>query len=43
MDSNSNDSDKDINSNRRDLLRKSAYADYATPLITVLLVERMRS
>ena len=43
MDSNSNDSDKDINSNRRDLLRKSVYAAYATPLITALLMERMRS
>ena len=33
------DHDKDLDRNRREFLRKSVYAAYATPLITALLVE----
>ena len=39
MDSNSNDDEKNHDADRRDFLRKSIYAAYATPLITALLVE----
>lgn len=39
MDSNSNDNEKNHDADRRDFLRKSIYAAYATPLITALLVE----
>lgn len=38
MDSNSNDNEKNHDADRRDFLRKSVYAAYATPLITPLLV-----
>lgn len=34
-----NKTDKEIDDKRRDFLRKSVYAAYATPLITTLLVE----
>lgn len=30
----------DVDTNRRDFLRKSAYAAYATPVIVALLVEK---
>jgi hypothetical protein len=39
MDSNNNDNEKNHDTGRREFLRKSVYAAYATPLITALLVE----
>jgi hypothetical protein len=39
MASNSNDDEKNHDADRREFLRKSIYAAYATPLITALLVE----
>jgi len=35
----SNDNEKNHDADRREFLRKSVYAAYATPLITALLVE----
>ena len=39
MDSNSNDDEKNHDTDRRDFLLKSIYTAYATPLSTALLVE----
>ena len=33
------DGDKELDTDRREFLRKSIYAAYATPLITILLVD----
>ena len=39
MKKSANTEQENINNNRREFLRKSVYAAYATPLITALLVE----